>query len=173
MRATGNRDGSRGIAEHKRGRAISAEEWVRGGLRASALVDVARAGRPGEVEPSGRVGLRRCARSLRCRAGVEDGGDGVAFTCCFAFDFVADVFRAAPYGWVGFGLVDPGFDGEADFVGDGPVIELGDDVQLGAGGLVESDREGFDRAVAESVGGRSRGGRGVDVGLAHEGGTPP
>lgn len=31
-----------------------------------------------------------------------------------------------------------------------------------------SDREGFDRAVAESVGGRGRGGRGGGVGLAHK-----
>jgi len=62
---------------------------------------------------------------------VENGGGGVAFAHCLAFDLVADIFRAALSSWVGFGFVDPGVDGEADFVGDGPVVELGDDVQLG------------------------------------------
>ncbi len=125
------------------------------------------------MEPSVVLGLRR-PRGLRCHAGgIEDGRNGVAFARSFSLDLVAHILRAALDGWIGFGLLDPGLDGEANLVGHGPVVELGDDVQLRTGGLVESHRERFDRAVAESVGGRGRGGRGVDVGLAHVGGSPP
>ncbi len=134
-------------------------ERVQGDRRASVRVGRRSRRPPIEVEPSGALGLQRRSRRLRCWCGVEDGGDGVAFACCFPFDLIAHVLRAALAVRVGAGLVDPGFDGEADFVGDGPVVEPSDDVQLGPGRLVESDREGFDRAVAKSIGGRSSGGR--------------
>lgn len=91
----------------------------------SLLIEVARAGRPGEVELSSFLGLRRRSRVLCYRVGVEDGGDGFACACCFAFNFVAHALRAPLRGRVGLVLLDPRIDGEASFVSDVAVAQRG------------------------------------------------
>ncbi len=65
------------------------------------------------------------------------------------------------------------FYGAADLVGDGPVVELGDDVQLGAGDSLSLTARGLIGPWPSPLAAAAEAVRGVGVGLAHVGGSIP
>ena len=63
------------------------------------------------------------------------------------FDLCSDRGRALEHLGVGLGSLNPGLDCFAYLFGDAAVVQLGDDVQLGAGALGHADRERADLIV--------------------------